>query len=124
MRSNLMNGLMAVLAGAWLSAASAAYETTEPVDFTLAQLGGGEVAAMVVIDAVVRLVRDSVEALGGLDIVVNNAGIWVDHVLEEVDFDLHRLVGNTTKMMAAPAKPADPANLSTPSMIARAMPDR
>ena len=34
-----------------------------------------------------RLVRDSVEALGGLDIVVNNAGIWVDHVLEEVDFD-------------------------------------
>lgn len=33
------------------------------------------------------LVRASVQALGGLDIVVNNAGIWVDHVLEEVDYD-------------------------------------
>ena len=29
----------------------------------------------------------AVEALGGLDIVVNNAGIWVDHVLEDVDYD-------------------------------------
>jgi NAD(P)-dependent dehydrogenase (short-subunit alcohol dehydrogenase family) len=34
-----------------------------------------------------RLVAASVEAFGGLDIVVNNAGIWVDHVLENVDYD-------------------------------------
>jgi NAD(P)-dependent dehydrogenase (short-subunit alcohol dehydrogenase family) len=58
---------------------------------TLAELAGtGHVALQEDVtepDAVVRLVRDSVEALGGLDIVVNNAGIWVDHVLEEVDFD-------------------------------------
>ena len=58
---------------------------------TLAELAGdGHVALQEDVtepDAVVRLVRDSVEALGGLDIVVNNAGIWVDHVIEEVDFD-------------------------------------
>jgi NAD(P)-dependent dehydrogenase (short-subunit alcohol dehydrogenase family) len=34
-----------------------------------------------------RLVTAAAEALGGLDIVVNNAGIWVDHALEEVDYD-------------------------------------
>ena len=38
--------------------------------------------------AVESLVAAAVEALGGLDIVVNNAGIWVDHVLEDVDYDL------------------------------------
>lgn len=58
---------------------------------TLAELAGdGHVALQEDVtepDAVVRLVRDSVEALGGLDVVVNNAGIWVDHVLEEVDYD-------------------------------------
>ncbi|MEX1310548.1 MAG: SDR family NAD(P)-dependent oxidoreductase, partial [Candidatus Sulfomarinibacteraceae bacterium] len=58
---------------------------------TLAELAGdGHVALQEDVtepDAVVRLVRDSVEALGGLDIVVNNAGIWVDHVLEDVDYD-------------------------------------
>jgi NAD(P)-dependent dehydrogenase (short-subunit alcohol dehydrogenase family) len=58
---------------------------------TLAELAGdGHVALQEDVtepDAVVRLVRDSVEALGGLDIVVNNAGIWVDHIIEEVDFD-------------------------------------
>jgi NAD(P)-dependent dehydrogenase (short-subunit alcohol dehydrogenase family) len=58
---------------------------------TLAELAGdGHVALQEDVtepDAVVRLVRDSVEALGGLDIVVNNAGIWVDHIVEEVDFD-------------------------------------
>jgi NAD(P)-dependent dehydrogenase (short-subunit alcohol dehydrogenase family) len=37
--------------------------------------------------AVEELVAAAVEALGGLDIVVNNAGIWVDHFLEEVDYD-------------------------------------
>lgn len=40
--------------------------------------------------AVERLVASAVAALGGLDIAVNNAGIWVDHVLEEVDFDQWR----------------------------------
>ena len=58
---------------------------------TLTELAGdGHVALQEDVtepDAVVRLVRDSVEAFGGLDIVVNNAGIWVDHVLEEVDYD-------------------------------------
>ena len=58
---------------------------------TLTELAGdGHVALQEDVtepDAVVRLVRDSVESLGGLDIVVNNAGIWVDHVLEEVDYD-------------------------------------
>jgi len=33
------------------------------------------------------LVAAAVEAFGGLDVVVNNAGIWVDHLLEEVDYD-------------------------------------
>lgn len=37
--------------------------------------------------AVEGLVAASIEALGGLDIAVNNAGIWVDHILEEVDYD-------------------------------------
>jgi 3-oxoacyl-[acyl-carrier protein] reductase len=36
--------------------------------------------------AVEGLVAAAVNALGGLDIVVNNAGIWVDHVLEDVDY--------------------------------------
>ena len=44
MRSNTLGTLLAFLTGAWLNLASAAYETTEPVDFTLAQLGGGNVA--------------------------------------------------------------------------------
>ena len=38
-------------------------------------------------EAVQGLVASAVDALGGLDIVVNNAGIWVDHELEKVDFD-------------------------------------
>jgi NAD(P)-dependent dehydrogenase (short-subunit alcohol dehydrogenase family) len=38
-------------------------------------------------DAVREMVSASIDALGGLDIAVNNAGIWVDHVLEEVDYD-------------------------------------
>ena len=58
---------------------------------TLAELvGEGHVALQEDVtepDAVQRLVKDTVAKLGGLDIVVNNAGIWVDHVLEDVDFD-------------------------------------
>lgn len=37
--------------------------------------------------AVENLVAAAIEALGGLDIAVNNAGIWVDHILEDVDYD-------------------------------------
>jgi len=37
--------------------------------------------------AVEGLVASVVEALGGLDIVVNNAGIFIDHVVEDVGFD-------------------------------------
>jgi len=43
MKTNILIGLAVALLGAWLNPATAAYETTEPVDFTLAQLGGGEV---------------------------------------------------------------------------------
>ncbi len=58
---------------------------------TLAEMQGGS-HALVQADVAdpeeaLRLVASAVEALGGLDIVVNNAGIWVDHVLEEVDYD-------------------------------------
>jgi 3-oxoacyl-[acyl-carrier protein] reductase len=58
---------------------------------TLSELSGGPHA---IVQADVadpeqarRLVASAVTALGGLDIVVNNAGIWVDHVVEEVDYD-------------------------------------
>lgn len=58
---------------------------------TLAQMAGGPHTALQadVTDpgAVEQLVASAAEALGGLDIVVNNAGIWVDHVLEEVDYE-------------------------------------
>ena len=38
-------------------------------------------------EAVEHMVSTAIEFLGGLDIVVNNAGIWVDHALEDVDYD-------------------------------------
>jgi NAD(P)-dependent dehydrogenase (short-subunit alcohol dehydrogenase family) len=37
--------------------------------------------------AVKRMVDQITEELGGLDIVVNNAGVWVDHILEDLDYD-------------------------------------
>jgi len=58
---------------------------------TLAELaGGGHTLVQADVadpEEALRLVASAVEALGGLDIVVNNAGIWVDHFLEEVDYD-------------------------------------
>jgi 3-oxoacyl-[acyl-carrier protein] reductase len=36
--------------------------------------------------SVERMVSEAIDALGGLDIVVNNAGIWIDHPIEEVDY--------------------------------------
>jgi len=44
MKTNILIGLAAMLMGAWLNVVAAVYETTEPVDFTLVQLGGGDVA--------------------------------------------------------------------------------
>jgi 3-oxoacyl-[acyl-carrier protein] reductase len=38
-------------------------------------------------EAVELLVAESVAAFGGLDIVVNNAGVWVEHVVDEVGYD-------------------------------------
>jgi 3-oxoacyl-[acyl-carrier protein] reductase len=60
-------------------------------DETLAVLPGGPHLAIQadVADpvSVGRLVEQAVGTLGRLDVVVNNAGVWVDHLLEEVDFD-------------------------------------
>ena len=57
---------------------------------TLSGLAGGS-HAMVQADvsdpeSAERMVASAVKVLGGLDIVVNNAGIWVDHKLEDVDY--------------------------------------
>jgi len=38
-------------------------------------------------EAVQGLIAAAVESLGGLDVVVNNAGIFVDHPIDEVAFD-------------------------------------
>jgi NAD(P)-dependent dehydrogenase (short-subunit alcohol dehydrogenase family) len=74
----------AVVAVNYRSGAAAAEET-------LAALSGdGHVALQADVSepqAVEAMVASAVEALGGLDIVVNNAGIFIDHVVEDVDFD-------------------------------------
>jgi NAD(P)-dependent dehydrogenase (short-subunit alcohol dehydrogenase family) len=58
---------------------------------TIASLvGQGHVAIQAdvsVADDAERLVEEAATALGGLDIVVNNAGVWIDHKLDEVDYD-------------------------------------
>jgi 3-oxoacyl-[acyl-carrier protein] reductase len=58
---------------------------------TLAILAGdGHVLAQADVsdpDAAQSLIDETVSALGGLDIVVNNAGIFARHDLEEVDYD-------------------------------------
>ncbi len=64
---------------------------TSAAEATLAELpGDGHIMLQADVTdpvAVEDLVAAAIEALGGLDIVVNNAGIWVDHVLEDVDYD-------------------------------------
>lgn len=58
---------------------------------TLAELpGDGHVVLQADVTdpkAVENLVAAAIDALGGLEIAVNNAGIWVDHILEDVDYD-------------------------------------
>jgi NAD(P)-dependent dehydrogenase (short-subunit alcohol dehydrogenase family) len=60
-------------------------------DETLEMLPGGPHVALQADvadpESVGCLVDEAVRAFGRLDGVVNNAGIWVDHVLEEVDFE-------------------------------------
>ncbi|MCP5102094.1 MAG: SDR family NAD(P)-dependent oxidoreductase, partial [bacterium] len=58
---------------------------------TLAMLPGGP-HAVIQADirkpgSVQRLIDTTVEQLGGLDIVVNNAGIFLMHRLDEVDYE-------------------------------------
>jgi len=57
---------------------------------TLADLPGGS-HAMIQADvadpeSAQRMVTSAINTLGGLDIAVNNAGIWIDHVVEDVDY--------------------------------------
>lgn len=64
---------------------------TAAAEATLAELKGeGHIMLQADVTdpaAVNDLVAASVEAMGGLDIAVNNAGIWVEHVLEDVSYD-------------------------------------
>ncbi|MGD8441810.1 MAG: SDR family oxidoreductase [Holophagae bacterium] len=63
----------------------------DAAEATLASLsGGGHVALqadVAVPEAAAMLVDDAVDALVGLDIVVNNAGIFFEHKLDEVSYD-------------------------------------
>ena len=65
-------------------------ENTTAAEKTLADLAGdGHVAIQADVtdaEAVEELVTSTIERLGGLDIVVNNAGIWVEHVIEDVSY--------------------------------------
>ena len=69
------------------------HENAAAAEKTLADLtGDGHVAIQADItdpEAVEALVTSTIDSLGGLDIVVNNAGIWVEHLIE----------GNTRKRL-------------------------
>ena len=64
------------------------HENAAAAEKTLADLtGDGHVAIQADItdpEAVEALVTSTIDSLGGLDIVVNNAGIWVEHLIEDV----------------------------------------
>lgn len=66
-------------------------ENIAAAESTLADLAGeGHVAIQADVsdsDAVKRLVSNAADRLGGLDIVVNNAGTWIEHPLEDVSYD-------------------------------------
>ena len=65
-------------------------ENTTAAEKTLADLAGdGHAVIQADItdpEAVKGLVTSTIDGLGGLDIVVNNAGIWVEHLIDEVDY--------------------------------------
>ena len=67
-----------------LSDTPAAEETREALQGDGHAILRADVSDSVAVD---RLIAKTLEALGGLDIVVNNAGTWIDHVLEDVDYD-------------------------------------
>jgi NAD(P)-dependent dehydrogenase (short-subunit alcohol dehydrogenase family) len=68
----------------YLSNRAAAEETIQSLPGGPHEMVQADMADPVSVSGMVETVTQSFEAL---DIVVNNAGIWQDHILEEVDFD-------------------------------------
>jgi 3-oxoacyl-[acyl-carrier protein] reductase len=66
-------------------------QATEAADEALASLaGGGHVSVQADLAdsaAVRRMVEEAATALGGLDVLVNNAGVYLEHRVAEVSYD-------------------------------------